>query len=139
MTHLPPWSLSQDSTALDLPLGRLKTGTPPRLDGRTINWEILAEQPGDEAPEMFSFLNRVPIARQISCCITHTNEKTHEIIRGGLDRSPMYSGVIEGVGPRYCPSIEDKVVRFPDRGRERNVGIEHEIVPVRVVWLAAEP
>lgn len=98
-----------------LPLGRLKTGTPPRLDGRTIDWSGLDEQPGDEDPVMFSFLNSRPIARQISCGITHTSEQTHDIIRSNLDRSAMYGGHIEGVGPRYCPSIEDKVVRFADK------------------------
>ena len=95
---------------------RLKTGTPPRIDGRSIDYSALAEQPGDDPIPGFSFLrdpSRHP--RQVSCWITHTREATHDIIRGGLDRSPMYSGVIEGVGPRYCPSIEDKVVRFADR------------------------
>ncbi len=98
-----------------LPLGRLKTGTPPRLDGRTIDWDRLDSQPGDDEPVMFSFLSKSPMAKQISCGITHTNEKTHEIIRSNLERSAMYGGHIEGVGPRYCPSIEDKVVRFADK------------------------
>ncbi|MEC8579162.1 MAG: tRNA uridine-5-carboxymethylaminomethyl(34) synthesis enzyme MnmG [Pseudomonadota bacterium] len=98
-----------------LPLGRLKTGTPPRLDGRTIDWDRLDTQPGDDEPVMFSFLSKSPTANQISCGITHTNEKTHEIIRSNLERSAMYGGHIEGVGPRYCPSIEDKVVRFADK------------------------
>ncbi len=98
-----------------LPLGRLKTGTPPRLDGRTIRWDGLEMQPGDDDPVMFSFLSRAPVARQISCGITHTNARTHDIIRANLDRSAMYGGHIEGVGPRYCPSIEDKVVRFADK------------------------
>ncbi len=98
-----------------LPLGRLKTGTPPRLDGRTIDWDRLDSQPGDDEPVMFSFLSKSPTAKQISCGITHTNEKTHEIIRSNLERSAMYGGHIEGVGPRYCPSIEDKVVRFADK------------------------
>ncbi len=98
-----------------LPLGRLKTGTPPRLDGRTIDWDRLDSQPGDDEPVMFSFLSKSPTAKQISCGITHTNEKTHEIIRSNLERSAMYGGHIEGVGPRYCPSIEDKVVRFSDK------------------------
>ncbi|MBO6866441.1 MAG: tRNA uridine-5-carboxymethylaminomethyl(34) synthesis enzyme MnmG [Thalassococcus sp.] len=98
-----------------LPLGRLKTGTPPRLDGRTIDWVRLDSQPGDDEPVMFSFLSKSPTAKQISCGITHTNEKTHEIIRSNLERSAMYGGHIEGVGPRYCPSIEDKVVRFADK------------------------
>jgi tRNA uridine 5-carboxymethylaminomethyl modification enzyme len=95
---------------------RLKTGTPPRLDGRTIDYTDLAEQPGDDPIPTFSYLGTGrEHPRQVSCHITHTSERTHEIIRGGLDRSPMYSGVIEGVGPRYCPSIEDKVVRFADK------------------------
>ncbi|MCR8724470.1 tRNA uridine-5-carboxymethylaminomethyl(34) synthesis enzyme MnmG [Frigidibacter sp. ROC022] len=98
-----------------LPLGRLKTGTPPRLDGRTIAWDKLDMQPGDDEPVMFSFLSSAPVARQISCGITHTNAETHEIIRANLARSAMYGGHIEGIGPRYCPSIEDKVVRFADK------------------------
>ncbi len=95
---------------------RLKTGTPPRIDGRSIDFAGLAEQPGDDPIPTFSFVGtREQHPRQVSCWITHTNERTHEIIRGGLDRSPMYSGVIEGIGPRYCPSIEDKVVRFAEK------------------------
>ena len=95
---------------------RLKTGTPPRIDGRSIDYGDLAEQPGDDPIPTFSFVGDASLhPRQVSCWITHTSERTHEIIRGGLDRSPMYSGVIEGVGPRYCPSIEDKVVRFADK------------------------
>jgi tRNA uridine 5-carboxymethylaminomethyl modification enzyme len=100
---------------LGLPLGRLKTGTPPRLDGRTIAWERLEMQPGDDVPTMLSFLSDAPVARQVACGITHTTEQTHDIIRANLDRSAMYGGFIEGVGPRYCPSIEDKVVRFADK------------------------
>jgi len=96
-------------------VGRLKTGTPPRLDGKTINWDILETQPGDDDPVMLSFLSQKPFVRQISCGITHTNESTHEVIRNNLQRSAMYGGHIEGVGPRYCPSIEDKVVRFADK------------------------
>lgn len=98
-----------------LPLGRLKTGTPPRLDGRTIEWGQLEAQPGDDSPELFSFLSRGPLARQVPCHITRTTERTHEIIRENLSRSAMYGGRIEGVGPRYCPSIEDKVVRFAEK------------------------
>ncbi len=98
-----------------LPLGRLKTGTPPRLDGRTIDWLRLGSQPGDEIPSLFSFLSTQPAVRQVSCGIAHTNEHTHDIIRANLGRSAMYGGHIEGVGPRYCPSIEDKVVRFADK------------------------
>ena len=101
---------------LGLRVDRLKTGTPPRLDARTINFDILAKQHGDEVLPVFSFMGSVDQhPRQIPCYITHTNEQTHEIIRGGLDRSPMYTGVIEGIGHRYCPSIEDKVMRFADR------------------------
>ena len=99
----------------NLPLGRLKTGTPPRLDGRTIDWTKLETQPGDDEPVLFSFLSEAVHATQISCGITHTNEITHQIIRENLTRSAMYGGHIEGVGPRYCPSIEDKVVRFADK------------------------
>lgn len=98
-----------------LPLGRLKTGTPPRLDGRTIAWDRLDTQPGDDTPTMFSFLSRGPVARQIACGITQTTTRTHDIIRENLHRSAMYGGHIEGVGPRYCPSIEDKIVRFADK------------------------
>lgn len=99
----------------DLPLGRLKTGTPPRLDGRSINWSALEHQPGDEEPTLFSYLSAKPPLRQISCGITHTNEATHTIIRDNIQKSAMYGGQISGRGPRYCPSIEDKVVRFADK------------------------
>lgn len=111
----PSRALAERLYAMELPMGRLKTGTPPRLDGKTIAWEKLESQPGDDDPVMFSFLNRSPEVRQISCGITHTNGRTHDIIRGNLDRSAMYGGHISGVGPRYCPSIEDKVVRFADK------------------------
>ncbi len=106
--------LSSRLKELKLPQGRLKTGTPPRIDGRTINFSVMQEQPGDLDPlPVFSYLGRPEFhPKQLPCWISHTNEKTHEIIRGGLDRSPMYTGVIEGVGPRYCPSIEDKIHRF---------------------------
>ena len=107
--------LGQRLRGLGLPMGRLKTGTPPRLDGRTINWDGLDSQPGDDDPSLFSFMSKAPVARQISCGITHTNEKTHDIIRDNLAKSAMYGGHIDGVGPRYCPSIEDKVVRFSDK------------------------
>ena len=100
---------------IGLHIGRLKTGTPPRIDGRTIAWDKVEKQPGDEEPVMFSFLNSAPVVPQVSCGVTHTNEKTHEIIRRNLDKSAMYGGKIEGVGPRYCPSIEDKIVRFADK------------------------
>ena len=101
---------------LKLPVGRLKTGTPPRLDGRTIAFDELEVQPGDDPAPAFSFMGDVAMhPRQLPCWITHTNARTHDIIRGGLDRSPLFTGVIEGVGPRYCPSIEDKVTRFAQR------------------------
>ena len=110
-------SLSARLKELKLPQGRLKTGTPPRIDGRTIDFSVMLEQPGDLDPvPVFSYLGRPEQhPQQVPCWISHTNEKTHDIIRGGLDRSPMYTGVIEGVGPRYCPSIEDKIHRFASR------------------------
>ncbi|GJH22916.1 tRNA uridine-5-carboxymethylaminomethyl(34) synthesis enzyme MnmG [Caballeronia novacaledonica] len=110
-------SLSARLKELKLPQGRLKTGTPPRIDGRTIDFSKLEEQPGDLDPiPVFSFLGRVEQhPRQLPCWVTHTNAQTHDIIRSGLDRSPMYTGVIEGVGPRYCPSIEDKIHRFASK------------------------
>ncbi|GAW36339.1 tRNA uridine 5-carboxymethylaminomethyl modification enzyme MnmG [Roseovarius sp. A-2] len=111
----PSVGLAARIDELGLPMGRLKTGTPPRLDGKTINWEILDSQPPDDDPVLFSFFSKTPFARQVSCGITHTNEKTHEIIRDNLTHSAMYGGRIDGVGPRYCPSIEDKVVRFSDK------------------------
>ncbi|MBR9844462.1 MAG: tRNA uridine-5-carboxymethylaminomethyl(34) synthesis enzyme MnmG [Rhodobacteraceae bacterium] len=111
----PSVRLAERIDSFGLPLGRLKTGTPPRLNGRTIKWDLLDAQPGDDDPVMFSFLNKAPFVRQVSCGITHTNERTHDIIRENLGRSAMYGGHIEGVGPRYCPSIEDKVVRFADK------------------------
>ena len=113
----PAVSLSARLKELKLPQGRLKTGTPPRLDGRTIDFSKLTEQPGDLDPvPVFSFMGeRAMHPRQVPCWITHTNERTHEIIRSGFDRSPMFTGKIEGVGPRYCPSIEDKINRFADK------------------------
>jgi tRNA uridine 5-carboxymethylaminomethyl modification enzyme len=110
-------SLSARLKELKLPQGRLKTGTPPRIDGRTIDFSVMLEQPGDLDPvPVFSYLGRPEQhPKQVPCWISHTNEQTHDIIRGGLDRSPMYTGVIEGVGPRYCPSIEDKIHRFATR------------------------
>ena len=115
MGDRPSIKLAERIDGFGLPLGRLKTGTPPRLDGRTINWDILDSQPADDEPVVFSFMNTKPSARQISCGITHTNSQTHDIIRENLDRSAMYGGQIDGVGPRYCPSIEDKIVRFADK------------------------
>jgi tRNA uridine 5-carboxymethylaminomethyl modification enzyme len=109
----PSLGLARRLRELALPVGRLKTGTPPRLDGRTIDYRALTEQPGDKPTPVFSFLGHRELhPTQVSCWTTQTNPRTHAIIRGGLDRSPMYTGVIEGVGPRYCPSVEDKVVRF---------------------------
>jgi len=132
-----PPSIALANRLRDLPfrVERLKTGTPPRIDSRTIDYSELAEQPGDVPLPVFSYTGKVEDhPRQISCHITHTNEKTHDIIREGLHRSPMYSGVIEGVGPRYCPSIEDKVVRFADK-TSHQIFIEpeglttHEVYP----------
>ncbi|RJG07617.1 tRNA uridine-5-carboxymethylaminomethyl(34) synthesis enzyme MnmG [Noviherbaspirillum cavernae] len=113
----PAISLSARLKELKLPQGRLKTGTPPRIDGRSIDFSVMEEQPGDLDPvPVFSVMGSVALhPRQLPCWITHTNERTHDIIRNGLDRSPMYTGVIEGVGPRYCPSIEDKIHRFADK------------------------
>ena len=109
----PSIRLAERLRELQLPVGRLKTGTPPRIDGRSINFSVMQEQPGDTPEPIFSFLgSRAHHPQQMPCWITHTNDQTHEIIRGGLDRSPMFTGVIQGVGPRYCPSIEDKIHRF---------------------------
>ena len=107
--------ISERLIAADLPMGRLKTGTPPRLDGKTIDWSGLDMQLGDDDPSLFSFMSNGVTAEQISCGITHTNPRTHDIIQKNLTRSAMYGGHIEGVGPRYCPSIEDKVTRFADK------------------------
>jgi len=132
-----PASIALAKRLRELPLrvGRLKTGTPPRIDARSINFDGLLEQPGDTPTPVMSFIGDVSEhPQQVSCFITHTNEKTHDIIRGGMDRSPMYTGVIEGVGPRYCPSIEDKVKRFADKNTHQ-IFIEpeglntHEIYP----------
>ena len=115
-------------------VARLKTGTPPRLDGTTLNYDIMQEQPGDDPVPVFSFLGkRRDHPQQISCFITKTTEETHEIIRGSLDESPMYSGMIEGVGPRYCPSIEDKVVRFADKASHQ-IFVEPEGLSTDVVY-----
>lgn len=132
-----PASVNLANKLRDLPfrMDRLKTGTPPRLDARTLDFSVMQEQPGDSPRPVFSFMgSRDDHPEQISCFITHTNEKTHDIIRGGLDRSPMYTGVIEGVGPRYCPSIEDKINRFADK-ESHQIFVEpeglttHEIYP----------
>ncbi|MGE5472048.1 MAG: tRNA uridine-5-carboxymethylaminomethyl(34) synthesis enzyme MnmG [Bacteroidota bacterium] len=131
----PSVSLAARLKELQLPQGRLKTGTPPRLDGKSIDFSVMEEQHSDDPMPVFSFLgSAAQHPRQLPCWITETNEKTHDIIRGGLDRSPMYTGVIEGVGPRYCPSIEDKIHRFADKN-SHHVFLEpeglttHEIYP----------
>lgn len=112
----PSIRLAERLRELNLPIGRLKTGTPPRIDARTVDFSVMTPQPGDTPLPVMSYMGNVDMhPRQINCYITHTNEQTHDIIRSGLDRSPMYSGVIEGVGPRYCPSIEDKIHRFADK------------------------
>ncbi|MDO8704846.1 MAG: tRNA uridine-5-carboxymethylaminomethyl(34) synthesis enzyme MnmG [Sulfuricaulis sp.] len=131
----PSNALAARLRELPFRVGRLKTGTPPRIDGRTIDYSALPPQPGDEPTPVFSFMgSREEHPRQVSCHITYTNERTHEIIRAGLDRSPMYTGVIEGVGPRYCPSVEDKIMRFADKDRHQ-IFVEpeglstHEVYP----------
>jgi tRNA uridine 5-carboxymethylaminomethyl modification enzyme len=113
--EFPSLGLSGALAALDIKLGRLKTGTPPRLDAKTIDFSQCTAQYGDEVPQPFSFRTEKIEREQLPCWITRTNEATHDAIRSGLDRSPLYSGVIQGVGPRYCPSVEDKIVRFPDK------------------------
>jgi len=115
----PSEGLSDDLRSLGLTVGRLKTGTPARLDRRSIDFAVLEAQPGDDPPRPFSMDTEIIPLPQVPCHITWTNARTHDLIRGGLDRSPLYGGVIEGVGPRYCPSIEDKVVRFPDKDRHQ--------------------
>ena len=131
----PAISLAHRLRELKLPVGRLKTGTPPRIDGRSLDYSVMAEQPGDDPAPMFSFLGSASQhPQQVSCWISSTNERTHDIIRNGLDRSPLYTGVIEGVGPRYCPSIEDKIMRFADKDAHQ-IFVEpeglstHEIYP----------
>ena len=133
MGDKPSVKLAERIDSFGLSLGRLKTGTPPRLDGKTIAWDQLETQPGDDDPAMFSFMSTKPMARQISCGITHTNEKTHEIIRRNLNRSAMYGGHIDGVGPRYCPSIEDKIVRFADK-TSHQVFLEPESLSDSVIY-----
>ncbi len=131
----PSLSLAARLRELALPVGRLKTGTPPRIDGRTIDFTKCTRQPGDEPEPVFSFLGRrEQHPRQLPCWITHTTEATHAAIRGGLDRSPMFTGIIEGVGPRYCPSIEDKIHRFADKASHQVFlepeGLQtHEVYP----------
>ena len=116
---LPAMNLSGCLTRLGFSLGRLKTGTCPRLDGKSINFSGLKEQWGDDPPVLFSFSSKEVSLRQVPCYVTYTNPKTHRIIRSGLERSPLYCGVIKGIGPRYCPSVEDKVVRFPDKDQHQ--------------------
>ncbi|WP_372804187.1 tRNA uridine-5-carboxymethylaminomethyl(34) synthesis enzyme MnmG [Loktanella salsilacus] len=118
---------------MGLQMGRLKTGTPPRLDGKTINWESLDRQDGDADPVLFSFLKPGKLARQISCGVTHTTPHTHDIIRKNLDKSAMYGGHISGVGPRYCPSIEDKVTRFADKSSHQ-IFLEPEGLTTDVIY-----
>lgn len=131
----PSITLSEQLRELGMPVGRLKTGTPPRLDGRTIDFSVMQEQKGDDPAPVFSFMGKAAQhPRQLPCWITETNERTHEIIRGGLDRSPMFTGVIEGVGPRYCPSVEDKITRFAGKNShqiflEPEGLLTHEIYP----------
>ena len=129
----PSVRLAERLDSMDLGLGRLKTGTPPRLDGTTIDWDVLETQPGDDEPTMFSFLSEGPSARQVPCHITHTNAMTHDIIRRNLSRSAMYGGHVEGVGPRYCPSVEDKVVRFADK-ESHQVFLEPESLSDNVIY-----
>jgi tRNA uridine 5-carboxymethylaminomethyl modification enzyme len=130
----PAISLAQRLRELKLPAGRLKTGTPPRLDARTIDFSVMTVQPGDDPAPVFSFLGRPEQhPAQLPCWITQTNERTHDIIRGGLDRSPMFTGVIEGVGPRYCPSIEDKIHRFAGKA-SHNVFLEPEGLHTREIY-----
>lgn len=125
--------LAQQLRDMDLPMGRLKTGTPPRLDGRTIQWDALEKQHGDDAPEFMSFLTTGIQARQVPCAITHTNPHTHALIEENLHLSAMYGGHIEGVGPRYCPSIEDKIVRFADKSSHQ-IFLEPEGLTTDVVY-----
>lgn len=131
----PSIALAERLRELPFRVDRLKTGTPPRIDARSVDFSVMQEQPGDTPTPVMSFMGKLlDHPQQISCYITHTNERTHEILRGGLDRSPMYTGVIEGVGPRYCPSIEDKIMRFADKDQHQ-VFVEpeglttHELYP----------
>ncbi|MGR3502112.1 tRNA uridine-5-carboxymethylaminomethyl(34) synthesis enzyme MnmG [Pseudaestuariivita sp.] len=125
--------LSQRLQHLDLPVARLKTGTPPRLSAKSINWEGLEEQPGDEVPTLFSFMSTAPSAPQVTCGITHTNEETHAIIETNLAKSAMYGGHIDGKGPRYCPSIEDKIVRFAEK-TSHQIFLEPESLSTDVIY-----
>jgi tRNA uridine 5-carboxymethylaminomethyl modification enzyme len=111
--------ITEQLLTLGFTSGRMKTGTPPRLDGRSLNYDLMEEQPGDEIPGKFSFTNTAPPAIQRSCHVTYTNEAVHEILRTGFEKSPMFTGRIQGLGPRYCPSIEDKISRFAERDRHQ--------------------
>lgn len=111
--------ITESLIKLGFEAGRMKTGTPPRIDGRTINYQILEEQKGDEQPQKFSFSNTTPLNHQLSCYITYTNPVVHDVLKTGFDRSPMFNGRIQGIGPRYCPSIEDKINRFAERNRHQ--------------------
>jgi len=127
------YGLAETLERLDLEMGRLKTGTTPRLDGRTLDWGEMTPQPGDEPPRRFSFYHDPPMLEQVPCYITYTNEETHRIIRENTDRSPMFTGQIDAIGPRYCPSIEDKVVRFDDKDRHQ-LFIEPEGLDTREIY-----
>lgn len=129
----PSNALAERLRGLGLPMGRLKTGTPPRLDRRSIDWSRLEMQQADAEPTLFSFLHDRPFAPQVACGITHTNEATHDLIRSNLDRSALYGGQIEGVGPRYCPSVEDKVVRFAEKSSHQ-IFLEPEGLDVNTVY-----
>ncbi len=133
MGDAPSVKLAERIDSFDLDLGRLKTGTPPRLNGKSINWDVLEDQPGDDEPTLFSFLSKGVQARQVSCGITYTNEQTHDVIRKNLERSAMYGGHIDGVGPRYCPSIEDKIVRFADK-TSHQIFLEPESLSDSVIY-----
>jgi tRNA uridine 5-carboxymethylaminomethyl modification enzyme len=127
------YGLAATLEQIDLEMGRLKTGTTPRLDGRTIDWDKMTPQPGDDPPRRFSFYHDPPMLEQVPCYITYTNEETHEVIRENTDRSPMFTGQIDAIGPRYCPSIEDKVVRFDDKDRHQ-LFIEPEGLDTREIY-----
>ncbi|WP_338549606.1 tRNA uridine-5-carboxymethylaminomethyl(34) synthesis enzyme MnmG [Roseovarius phycicola] len=133
MGENPSIRLAERIDSFDLPLGRLKTGTPPRLSGASIDWSDLEMQPADDDPTLFSFLSKGIHAEQVSCGITYTNERTHNLIRTNLDRSAMYGGHIDGIGPRYCPSIEDKIVRFADKSSHQ-IFLEPESLSDDVVY-----
>lgn len=133
MGDAPSVRLAERLDDMALPLGRLKTGTPPRLSSDSIDWSVLEMQPADDEPTMFSFLSRGPYVRQIACGIAHTNARTHDIISANLGRSAMYGGHIQGVGPRYCPSIEDKVVRFAEK-ESHQIFLEPEGLDSNVIY-----